>query len=306
MKQPPYSDIIHDAPFGYAYHKLITDDNGKAVDYRFIDVNSSFEKITGLLREKVVGKTVGEVLPDILEGDFNWIEFYGEVVKTGGSEVIEQYSKPLDRWYNVHVFSVDKESFSTVFIDVTKEKEESRKRKQSEEMYRLLMNNSLDAILLTVPDGRILAANNAACELFGMTEQEIVSAGRDAIVDTEDPCLKLLLKKREKTGKARGEIRMKRGDGSFFPADISSSVFYNSNGKPRSSMIVRDISRQKEYDKQLLEQKKETELNNERLESLLRITQFTSGSVQELLDFAINEAVELTGSKIGYIYFYNE
>ena len=50
----------------------------------------------------------------------------------------------------------------------------------------------------------------------------------------------------------------------------------------------------------------ETALNNERLESLLKISQFKTDSIQELLDYALDEAIKLTNSKIGYIYFYNE
>ncbi|KAF0128409.1 MAG: PAS/PAC sensor hybrid histidine kinase [Bacteroidetes bacterium] len=50
----------------------------------------------------------------------------------------------------------------------------------------------------------------------------------------------------------------------------------------------------------------EIEFNNERLESLLKISQYSSNSVQELLDFALEEAILLTKSKIGYIYFYHE
>ncbi|RPJ57823.1 MAG: PAS domain S-box protein, partial [Dehalococcoidia bacterium] len=43
-----------------------------------------------------------------------------------------------------------------------------------------------------------------------------------------------------------------------------------------------------------------------RLESLLKIAQYQEKSVQDLLDFALDEAIRLTGSKIGYIYYYYE
>ncbi len=55
-----------------------------------------------------------------------------------------------------------------------------------------------------------------------------------------------------------------------------------------------------------LKQKQDIEFNNERLESLLRISQFQSSTLEELLDFALDESIKLTNSKIGYIYFYNE
>lgn len=46
--------------------------------------------------------------------------------------------------------------------------------------------------------------------------------------------------------------------------------------------------------------------NHERLESLVRISQRPTESTQALLDFALEEAIRLTRSRIGYIYFYNE
>lgn len=50
----------------------------------------------------------------------------------------------------------------------------------------------------------------------------------------------------------------------------------------------------------------ESKLNESRLESLLRITRFETHDVQKLLDFALKEAIALTDSKIGYIYYYSE
>ncbi len=47
-------------------------------------------------------------------------------------------------------------------------------------------------------------------------------------------------------------------------------------------------------------------INEARLESLLAINEYPTDSVQELLDFTLNEIIILTGSKIGYIYFYDE
>ncbi len=47
-------------------------------------------------------------------------------------------------------------------------------------------------------------------------------------------------------------------------------------------------------------------LNEERLESLLRIVNFQASDTQVWLDFALDEAIHLTQSKIGYIYHYHE
>ncbi len=50
----------------------------------------------------------------------------------------------------------------------------------------------------------------------------------------------------------------------------------------------------------------ENRRNEARLESFLKISQYRADSTQELLDFALEEAIALTNSKIGYVYFYDE
>lgn len=47
-------------------------------------------------------------------------------------------------------------------------------------------------------------------------------------------------------------------------------------------------------------------LNEMRLEALLNLNQMTKASMKELTDFVLEEAVRLTGSKIGYLAFMNE
>ncbi|MDO9532397.1 MAG: PAS domain S-box protein [Deltaproteobacteria bacterium] len=50
----------------------------------------------------------------------------------------------------------------------------------------------------------------------------------------------------------------------------------------------------------------EIKLNEARLASLVKIAHYDSESVQDLMDFALDEAIALTGSTIGYIYFYDD
>ncbi len=124
---------------------------------------------------------------------------------------------------------------------------------ESEERYRSLLQNSLDAILLTVPDGSILSANPAACAMFRMPEEMICSLGRNGIVDLTDPRLAVLLEERRRTGLVKGELTMVRNGGEKFPAEMTSSVFTDSMGNNRTSMIIRDISERKRAEEALYE-----------------------------------------------------
>lgn len=66
----------------------------------------------------------------------------------------------------------------------------------SEERYRAIFNSSLDPIMLTSPNGEILAVNPAGCRLFERTEEEIKQIGRSGIVDASDPRLAVGLEER--------------------------------------------------------------------------------------------------------------
>jgi PAS domain S-box-containing protein len=124
--------------------------------------------------------------------------------------------------------------------------------KVSEAKYRALFENSSDAILLTIPDGRVLAANPAACELFGRSEEEIVELGRGGVVDQSDPRLPALLEERAEKGKARGELLMIHQDGTKFPGELSSIVFKDDSGQENTCMIIRDLTEPKRMEAEIL------------------------------------------------------
>jgi PAS domain S-box-containing protein len=115
-------NIFKNAPFGYALHRIILDEAGKPVDYEFIEVNNSFEKLTGLVKTKIIGKKVTEAIPGIDNGDFDWIGFYGKVALEETEGSFEQYSEPLGKHYQVQVYSPQKEYFITFFSDVSAQK----------------------------------------------------------------------------------------------------------------------------------------------------------------------------------------
>ncbi|MCX6684496.1 MAG: PAS domain S-box protein [Methanoregula sp.] len=123
--------------------------------------------------------------------------------------------------------------------------------KESEEKYCLLYENSMDAILLTSPDGSIQSANPAACALFQRTEDEIIKTGRNGVFDTTDPRFSTALEERARTGRVKEELTLLRKDGTRFPSEISSSIFTDRTGQKRSSMIIRDITERKEAEEEL-------------------------------------------------------
>ncbi len=155
----------------------------------------------------------------------------------------------------------------SIIRDITERRQLELALQETAEDYRLIFNRSLDGILNTSPDGRILDANPAACRMLGRTVEEIRSLGRNGILDTADPRLPAALEEREKTGRWAGELTFLRSDGSRFPCEISTVLYLDKRGVQKTSIILRDISPRREAEE--IQQKLQVQLQHaQKMESL--------------------------------------
>ena len=112
-----YRVLFNRALSGIALHEIVTDAEGRPIDYMFLDVNPAFEQATGLKAAQVVGRRVTEVLPGIEGGVF--IPIYGHVALTGEPHRFEAFAEPLGRHYDISAFSIGGGRFATIFRDIT-------------------------------------------------------------------------------------------------------------------------------------------------------------------------------------------
>jgi PAS domain S-box-containing protein len=104
---------------GFAVHEIICDDQGRPCDYRFLDVNPAFERLTGLKRADLLSRCVRDVLPGT---EAHWIENYGKVALTGEPVHFENFSASLGRWYEVFAYRPVVNQFAVLFTDITERK----------------------------------------------------------------------------------------------------------------------------------------------------------------------------------------
>jgi len=167
------------------------------------------------------------------------------------------------KWYMVGALILVLAETFLIFgllISNKKRKEKERELRESEEKYRSLFDNSIDAILLTVPDGKIMKANSEASRIFGRSEEEICRVGREGLLDPADPRLKVALEERKRTGRFRGELTFVCKNGTRFPGEITTALFKDRDGNQMSSMIIRDMT-----------ERKRTQEREQEIQALLRI-----------------------------------
>ena len=120
---------------GMAVIEAIQDNFGRVIDYRFIDSNAAFEKLTGLKCEEIVGKKLLTIMPKIEQ---SWLQKYEHVALTGEPLTFEQYSRELKKYYEVTAYSPSPRQVAVIFNDISK-------RKMVEVQLKLNMNDLLES-----------------------------------------------------------------------------------------------------------------------------------------------------------------
>lgn len=118
---------------GYCLCEMVTDADGRPVDYRFLEANPQFTEMTGLLEP--VGRSARELVPGLEDA---WVETYGRVAFGGESMRFENGSEAMGRWFDVFATPVaPRGRFALIFKDVTDRRRAEEALRESEASERL-------------------------------------------------------------------------------------------------------------------------------------------------------------------------
>jgi PAS domain S-box-containing protein len=129
-----YREVFLAFDQGFCIFQVLVDEDGRPCDYRFLEVNHTFEALTGL--HAPVGRTALELVPDL---EPHWIEIYGRVALSGESTRFEQGSVAMGRWFDVHAARIgppEKRLVALLFNDITAHRREQEERRRAEEALR--------------------------------------------------------------------------------------------------------------------------------------------------------------------------
>ena len=138
-----------------------------------------------------------------------------------------------------------RQHFTGVFIvDISDRRQRTAGRRRTPPVPGIFETGSA-AMLITTPGGVILAANPAACPLFGRKGDELRSGPGEGLGGAGDPRFVELSRMCAEAGSAEGELRLIRGDDAPFDVMVEAARFLDQDGSPAMNMILRDITGQK-------------------------------------------------------------
>ena len=218
------------------------------LDWRFTYINRAAEQYFGAPRDQMLGKVAWDLFPEGV-GPTVAQEYLRAVA--GTTPVEFEVLSPIKNNWVAHRIYPSGSGATIYFRDVSAERGAAEVLRESEQRFRSLYDHCLDGVLLTTPEGDVLAANPGARRILQRSEEELCRLGRTAVVDVDDPRLAPLLEQRQREGWARGEINMIRGDGTKVPVAISSALFTDRHGQPRTSMSIIDLTERKRSEQAL-------------------------------------------------------
>lgn len=251
---------------GLEYGKVITDKNGKPIDYIYLDVNDAFEKATCLKKAKILGKKATEILKEENDQE-GWIGLYGHTATTGEPTMFEKYSPLANKWFHVSVYSPQKGEFVSIFEDITTRKKAEQALERSEQRWATTLASIGDAVIATDADGKIMFMNGIAVELTGYTLNEANQMKLTEVFHTlngktrqeADNPITRVLEKRSTVGLANESILIRK-DNTECPIDESEAPIRDKESKTTGVVLIfRDISERKQIEEKLVEYSKNLE-----------------------------------------------
>jgi len=181
-----YRQALDNPLAAYAFCEIITDDTGKPVDVVYLKVNRTFEEFTGLVRDGALNRRVTEVFAPEEVSDL--IAIYGNVALTGEPATFQYQLPSLSRWYEVTAFSSQRGYVTAFFTDITGRKLAEEALQESEERFRAVLENSLDAAYRrNLQADRYDYMSPAIEEILGFTPEEMSAMNHDEVMDRIHP-----------------------------------------------------------------------------------------------------------------------
>ncbi|MFW5645161.1 MAG: PAS domain S-box protein, partial [Bacteroidota bacterium] len=183
QREAKYRAMYENAPL--AFQSLDSEGN-------IIDVNPQWQKILGYTREEVVGKWFGDFLhPDSKEAFRKRFPIFKKegIVSNVEFKINPKNGAPIYVSFEGSAGLDEQGEFQQTyctFKDITTEKEAENKIKESENLFKVIFEQSATGISQVSREGKFLQVNRRFCEIVGYTEEELLSMKHTQLTHPDD------------------------------------------------------------------------------------------------------------------------
>jgi len=280
---------------GFCIIEVVFDARDKPVDYRFLEVNPSFENQTGLRDAR--GKLMRDLAP---QHEAHWFEIYGKVALTGEPARFVNEARALGRWFDVSAYRVggpESRRVAILFSDITRSKRAEAARAQ----LAAIVESSDDAILSKDLDGTITSWNAGAQRLFGYLPGEVMGRSIKLLLppDRQDEETPIMARLQAGERVEHFETVRVAKDGRNLAVSVTISPLKDAEGRIiGASKISHDITERKQREEELQRLNRTLKALRESSQAMTRAT-----SEAEYLDEVCKNVIANCGHAMVWIGF---
>ena len=246
-----YRTLFTSMDQGFCTIEVIFDENKNPIDYRFLEVNTSFEKQTGLKDAR--GKRMRELTPN---HEQHWFDIYGQIALTGESKRFENRAEALGRWFEVYAFRIglpENRQVAIFFNDVTERKRIEEATRESNERLQLALSAGQFGDWSWEAATDLVSLSPRAAEVFGLpTGKAITRTALRELLHPEDRELARLAVEKALADRSdyKIEYRITRLSGPAWIATSGRGIYSNKTILGMTG-VVQDITAQREIEEAL-------------------------------------------------------
>ena len=236
-----------------------------------------------------------------------------EEVMVGKSYRSENYFEKTKKYFDANHSPIKKANGEigklVILRDITERKNAEEEFSESERRFQALFNTMAEGVAVheiihdekgVASDYVIVKVNHAYEVLTGIAIKDAEGKRASELYGTEKPPFFDIYIKVAETGQPHDFVTYFEPMRKYFRI----SVF--TPGKGRFATVFDDITESRKNEEEREQTEALLKLNEDRLETLLKLTMMKIDSEKEITDFALEEGVRLTRSKGGYLHFFNE
>jgi len=239
MNDHIYKQLIEQSPLGCSFHKTRYKDEGNPYDCEFVEVNHAFEKLTGLKKEDVIGRSIGEVFLENNKGEHDRTSDWKRIINNDEIKEFEYFHWRVGKWLRINVCFRNKDYCIMSFADITHERNQiSELTKSNKRLENIIEGTSTGTWEWNIQTGETIF-NERWAEMIGYTLEEIspisIATWKKYTYSDDVKQAEHLLRKVFAGEKDNYEIecRMKHKDGSVvWIQDRGRVTSWTPNGKP--------------------------------------------------------------------------